>query len=55
MAEVRIDKKENFDKAMKKFKMQCVREGIIKEFKARQFYTKPSQKRRQKDKKKKKN
>ena len=52
MAEVRIDKKEDFEKALRKFKMQCKREGILKEFKERQYYTKPSQKRREKSKKK---
>lgn len=46
MAEVRIDKKENFEKALRKFKLQCKREGIIKEFRERQYYTKPSQKKR---------
>lgn len=51
MAEVRIEKKEDFDKALRKFKMQCRKEGIIKECKERQYYTKPSQKRRTKKKK----
>jgi len=54
MAEVRIDKKEDFDKALRAFKMQCKREGILKEFRERQYYTKPSQKRRKTAKKKKK-
>jgi len=48
MAEVRVDGNENFEKALRKFKAQCKREGIIKEFKERQYYTKPSQKRREK-------
>ncbi len=52
MAEVRIDKKENFEKALRKFKVQCKREGIIKEFRERQYYTKPSQKKRKVTKKK---
>jgi small subunit ribosomal protein S21 len=54
MAEVRIEKREDFEKALKKFKMQCKKEGILKEFKERQYYTKPSQKRRKNVKKKKK-
>ena len=53
MADVRIERKEDFDKALRKFKVLCKREGIVKEFKERQFYTKPSQKRRQTVKKKK--
>ena len=54
MAEVRIEKKEDFEKAMRRFKMQCKREGIIKEFKERQYYTKPSQKKRRTTKKRRK-
>jgi len=46
MAEVRIEKKEDFERALKRFKMQCKREGILKEYRERQYYTKPSQKRR---------
>lgn len=46
MAEVRIDKREDFEKAMRAFSMQCKREGIVREFRERQYYTKPSQKRR---------
>ncbi|MCP4652021.1 MAG: 30S ribosomal protein S21 [Candidatus Omnitrophica bacterium] len=53
MAEVRIEGNESFEKALRKFKVQCKREGILKEFKERQYFTKPSQKRREKAKKKK--
>ncbi|MDD5069427.1 MAG: 30S ribosomal protein S21 [Candidatus Omnitrophica bacterium] len=52
MAEVKIERREDFEKALRKFKMQCKREGIIKNFRERQYYTKPSQKRREKGKKK---
>ncbi|UCC95929.1 MAG: 30S ribosomal protein S21 [Candidatus Omnitrophota bacterium] len=51
MAEVRIKSKEDFEKALRQFKIQCKREGIVKEFRERQYYTKPSQKRREKRKK----
>jgi len=54
MAEVIIEKKEDFEKALKKFKRQCQREGILKEYRERQYYTKPSQKRRRKNVKRKK-
>lgn len=50
MAEVNIKNKEEFEKALRKFKMQCKREGILRECKERQYYTKPSQRRRQKGK-----
>ena len=53
MADVKIDKNEDFEKALKKFKLQCKREGIIKDIKERQYFTKPSQKRRERSKKKK--
>ncbi|MCK9614581.1 MAG: 30S ribosomal protein S21 [Candidatus Omnitrophica bacterium] len=52
MAEVRIEKREDFEKALRAFKMQCKREGILQDFKDRQYYTKPSQKRRENAKKK---
>jgi len=53
MAEVNIEKQEDFDKALKKFRMQCKKEGIISEYRERQYYTKPSQKRRKNTKNKK--
>ena len=51
MAEVRINSNEDFEKALKGFKAQCKREGIVKRFREQQYYTKPSQKRRAKKKK----
>lgn len=53
MAEVKIDSQENFEKALRRFKMQCRKEGIIKKYRQRQYYTKPSEKRRRNVKKKK--
>jgi small subunit ribosomal protein S21 len=46
MADVRIERREDFERALRKFNMQCKREGIIKECRERQYYTKPSQRRR---------
>ena len=51
MAEVRIDTSGDFEKALRGFKLQCKREGIVKKFRERQYFTKPSQKRRLKRKK----
>lgn len=51
MAEVRIDTGDNFERALRKFRTQCKKEGIVKKFRERQYYTKPSQKRREKRKK----
>jgi len=53
MAEVGIDGRGDFERALKKFRMQCKKEGIVKKFKERQHYTKRSQKRREKAKRKK--
>ena len=53
MAEVNIDRDEDFEKALRNFKIQCRREGILKNYRERQYYTKPSEKRRQSGKKKK--
>ena len=50
MAEVRIDSDGDFEKALKGFKVQCKKEGIVKRFRERQYFTKPSQKRRRKKK-----
>ena len=47
MAEVKIDREDDFEKALKRFKMQVKREGIIKKCRERQYYTKPSERRRQ--------
>ncbi|UCG35714.1 MAG: 30S ribosomal protein S21 [Candidatus Omnitrophota bacterium] len=54
MAEVTIEGRGDFERALKKFRMQCKKEGIVKKFKERQRYTKPSQKRREKAKRRKK-
>ncbi|MBD3246009.1 MAG: 30S ribosomal protein S21 [Candidatus Omnitrophica bacterium] len=51
MAEVQIKSNAEFEKALRSFKTQCKRERIIKNFRERQYYTKPSQKRRVRKKK----
>ena len=53
MAEVRIETSRDFEKALRAFKMQCKKEGIVKKFRERQYYIKPSQRRREKAKRKK--
>jgi len=52
MAEVIIKGRGDFERALRKFRTQCKREGIIKKFRERQHYTKLSQKRREKTKRK---
>lgn len=42
MAQIRIDRKEDFEKAFRKFNAKIKKEGILKEVRARQHYVKPS-------------
>jgi ribosomal protein S21 len=46
VAEVRIDRAEDFEKAFRQFKIQTKREGVLEEYRERQYYSKPSKKRR---------
>ncbi|MDR3283933.1 MAG: 30S ribosomal protein S21 [Treponema sp.] len=42
MAHVLIDDSENLEKAIKRFKRIVEKEGIIREYKKREYYEKPS-------------
>ena len=42
IAIVRIDEGENLEKAIKRFKRMVEKEGIIREWKKREYYEKPS-------------
>ena len=42
MASIVIDDSENLEKAIKRFKRQVEKEGIIREWKKRKYYEKPS-------------
>lgn len=46
MAEVEKRKEESIDKVLRRFKMKLRREGTLEELKKREFYEKPSEKRR---------
>jgi len=48
MPVVRVPESESFENALKKFKKQCEREGILSEIKKREHYEKPSVKRKKK-------
>jgi small subunit ribosomal protein S21 len=48
MAEVKVGKNETLDKALKRFKKQCVRTGILSEARRREHYEKPSVRRKKK-------
>lgn len=45
---VRIGDKDSFENALRKFKKQCEREGILSEIKKREHYDKPSVKKKKK-------
>ncbi|MBI4655014.1 MAG: 30S ribosomal protein S21 [Nitrospirae bacterium] len=45
---VKIGEKESFENALKKFKRQCEKEGILSEIKKREHYDKPSIKKKKK-------
>ena len=42
MAHIIIDDSENLEKAIKRFKRMVEKEGIIREWKKREYYEKPS-------------
>jgi len=44
-----IDENEPFEKALKKFKRLVEKEGILTEVRRRQFYEKPSEKRKRRE------
>lgn len=48
MAEIRIKENESLDSALRRFKKQCARSGVIAEVRKRQQYEKPSVRRKKK-------
>ncbi|NLW60199.1 MAG: 30S ribosomal protein S21 [Firmicutes bacterium] len=48
MAEVKIGKNESLDSALRRFKRQCQRSGILAEVRKREHYDKPSVRRKKK-------
>ena len=42
MATINVDANENLEKAIKRFKRMVEKEGIIREYKKREYYEKPS-------------
>ncbi len=45
---VKVRESESFENALKKFKKQCEKEGILSEIKKREHYEKPSVKKKKK-------
>lgn len=48
VSEVKIGKDENLESALRRFKRQCQRSGVLKEVRKREHYEKPSVKRKKK-------
>ncbi len=46
MTKVIVEPDESFESALKRFKKQCEKAGLLSEFKKRQHYEKPSVKRK---------
>ena len=47
-SEVRIRENESLESALKRFKRQCARSGVLQEVRKREHYEKPSVKRKKK-------
>ena len=48
MSEVKVGKDENLESAIRRFKRQCQRAGVLKEARRREHYEKPSVRRKKK-------
>lgn len=48
MSEVRLKENESLDNALKRFKRQCARAGVLAEVRKREHYEKPSVRRKKK-------
>ena len=48
MAEVRVKENESLDSALRRFKRQCARSGVLTELRKREHYEKPSVTRKKK-------
>ena len=48
MAEVKLKDGENLDSALRRFKRQCARSGVLTELRKREHYEQPSVKRKKK-------
>lgn len=48
MSEIRVGENESFESALKRFKRQCARAGVLAEIRKREHYEKPSVRRKKK-------
>ncbi|MBU0649908.1 30S ribosomal protein S21 [Patescibacteria group bacterium] len=52
MVRIKVRNNESLEQALRRFNRDVLREGILKELKEREHYTKPSESKRQKNKEK---
>ena len=48
MSEIKVKENESLDNALRRFKRQCQKSGVITELRKREYYEKPSVKRKKK-------
>jgi len=48
VAEVRVGENESLDNALRRFKIQCAKSGVLTEYRKREHYEKPSVRRKKK-------
>lgn len=48
MSEIKVGENETLDSALKRFKRQCARSGVLSEYRKREHYEKPSVKKKKK-------
>ncbi|HHW70278.1 MAG TPA: 30S ribosomal protein S21 [Clostridiales bacterium] len=48
MSEVKVGENESFENALRRFKRQCARSGVMSEMRKREHYEKPSVRRKKK-------
>ena len=48
MSEIRVKENESLEQALRRFKSQCARAGVLSEVRKREHYEKPSVKRKKK-------
>jgi small subunit ribosomal protein S21 len=48
MAEIKLKENESLDNALRRFKRQCAKAGVLSELRKREHYEKPSVKRKKK-------
>ena len=49
MSEIKIKNNESIDNALRRFKKECAKSGVLSEAKKRKHYEKPSEKRKKRD------